>query len=249
MNNITNSLVSKVQTNSSIKIVNIGKRFRFLWALKDISIEIDKNTIVGLVGSNGAGKSTLLNVLGTIITPTTGTIDIFGKNIRKNSENIRKNLVLFSYHSFLYDELTGLENLLFWSKLYNLKRKIVIVNLEEFILKKAKDFGVNWLERPVKELSTGMRKKIDFLRILLIKPELILLDEPFSGMDSKNISSFVDELLKLQDKSTIIIASHNLDLVSSLCKEVFILKKGRIIHNIKKENLSGKSLKTIIQDT
>ncbi|OLS22454.1 MAG: Daunorubicin/doxorubicin resistance ATP-binding protein DrrA [Candidatus Heimdallarchaeota archaeon LC_3] len=250
MNNITKTIVLNEQTNKSIKIYNMGKRYRFLWALRNISLEIEKNTISGLVGSNGAGKSTLLNVLGTIISPTTGFIEIFGKDIKKNTENIRSNMVLFSYHSFLYDELTGYENLLFWSKLYDLGKNLMINDLQEYILSKAKDFGVeNWLERPVKELSTGMRKKVDFLRILLIKPKLILLDEPFSGMDPKNISSFVDELLKLKDKSTIIIASHNLDLVSSLCKEVFVLKKGKLIQNLNRENLSSKILRTIILDS
>ncbi|MHA1991765.1 MAG: ABC transporter ATP-binding protein [Candidatus Hodarchaeales archaeon] len=230
-----------------IRVQNLGKRYKFLWALRGISLNFGKNTITGLVGANGAGKSTLLNLLGTIVTPTVGSITIFNQDVREKAEELRKKIGLFSYHSFLYDELTGWENLLFWCKLYDVQKNIKSISINQFISEKAEKFGIiNWLERPIRDLSTGMRKKVDFLRILLIKPNLILLDEPFSGMDPKNISSFLKELEDLQKSSTIVIASHNLDLMINLCDNIHILKKGKVSESVVKGAITGKDLKKIL---
>jgi ABC-type multidrug transport system ATPase subunit len=236
--------------NNFIRVHNLGKRYRFLWALRGISLTFGKNTITGLVGANGAGKSTLLNLLGTIITPTVGSITIFNQDVKEKAEELRKKIGLFSYHSFLYEELTGWENLLFWCKLYDIQKDIKDISLRDFVSEKAEKFGIiNWLERPVRELSTGMRKKVDFLRILLIKPNLILLDEPFSGMDPKNISSFLKELKDLQKSSTIIIASHNLDLMINICDDIHILRNGKVSESLVKGTLTGTDLKKILTDS
>ena len=218
----------------AIKLVNVYKRFKYLLAANNVNFEIKKNEIVALIGPNGAGKSTILNLIAGVIKPTHGTVILNNENIISRTSDMKKKIILFSYYSFLYDDLTGLENLEFWLKLYNItKHKEENISLREYILKKADQFGIkNWLARPVQELSTGMRKKIDFMRAILIEPEFLLLDEPFSGMDPKNIEFFINVIKNYRERGTICIVSHDLDIISSLCDRVFIITKGKIVDQI-----------------
>ena len=214
---------------------NLGKRYNFLWALKKVSFEIEKGSIIGVIGPNGSGKSTLLQLLANVIDPTIGSLSIFGRSIKTKSERLRKETVLYSYYSFFYDDLNGIDNLIFWSKLYHIKIPKEYSSLKSYILSRAKDFGVDkWLYRPIRELSTGMRKKVEFLRILLIQPKLILLDEPFSGMDQKNREQFLTKILELKNHSTIFLASHDVNLVSKITDITLCLQKGILVNIIEK---------------
>ena len=219
-----------------IKMQNVSKRFMYLLAANNVSIDIHKNELIAFIGPNGAGKSTILNLIAGVIKPTLGKIYINNQDILYHTPDLKKKIILFSYYSFLYDDLTGLENLVFWLKLYGIKKhEKRNISLEEYILQEAEQFGIkNWLARPVHELSTGMRKKIDFMRAILIEPEFLLLDEPFSGMDPKNISFFIEIIknYKKLNKGTICIVSHDLDIISSLCDRVFIINKGKILDEL-----------------
>ncbi len=180
-------------------------------------------------------SSIILNLIAGVIKPTRGTVQINNENILNHISDFKKNIILFSYYSFLYDDLTGLENLIFWLKLYDCRQHINRnMSLKDYILDRAEQFGIkNWLLRPVHELSTGMRKKIDFLRAILIEPEFLLLDEPFSGMDPKNIDFFIKIIEEYKNKGTICIVSHNIDIISSLCDRVFVINKGKVIDQVK----------------
>lgn len=217
-----------------IKLEKVYKRFKFLLAANNINLEIDKNEIVAFIGPNGAGKSTILNLIAGVIKPTHGLLKINNENILHHTSDLKKNIILFSYYSFLYDDLTGLENLEFWLKLYDIqKHKTLHLSLKEYILQEAEQFGIkNWLARPVRELSTGMRKKIDFMRAILIEPEFLLLDEPFSGMDPKNINFFIKVIEQYREKGTVCIVSHNINIISALCDRVIVISRGRIIDQV-----------------
>ena len=191
-----------------------------------------------------------MNLIAGVIKNKQGEVKIKNINILKNTSDFKKNIILFSYYSFLYDDLTGLENLLFWLKLYDCqKHKAMNMTLKDYILDKGQQFGIkNWLYRPVRELSTGMRKKIDFMRAILIEPEFLLLDEPFSGMDPKNIEFFVKIIQDYRNKGTICIVSHDIDINSSLSDRVLIINKGRLIEqvvidkNLSREQIESKLL-------
>lgn len=234
---MTNDAVSSV-----IKLEKVSKRFKYLLAANNVSFEIQKNEIIAFIGPNGAGKSTILNLIAGVIKPTYGIVSIYNKNILEHTSDLKKNIILFSYYSFLYDDLTGLENLEFWLKLYDSKKhKQQNISLKDFILKEAEQFGIkNWLLRPVRELSTGMRKKIDFMRAILIEPEVLLLDEPFSGMDPKNIDFFINVIQRYRKKGTICIVSHNIDIISALCDRVFIINKGKIVDQVLLKDITSR---------
>ncbi len=224
-----------------IKLEKIYKRFKFLLAANNVNLEIYKNEIVAFIGPNGAGKSTILNLIAGVIKPTHGILKINNENILQHTSELKKNIILFSYYSFLYDDLTGLENLEFWLKLYAIKKHVDLnLTLREYILQEAEQFGIkNWLLRPVHELSTGMRKKIDFMRAILIEPEFLLLDEPFSGMDPKNISFFIKIIENYRSKGTVCIVSHNIDIISRVCDRVFVVNKGRLVDQVILSELSS----------
>ena len=227
---------------SVIKLDKVSKRFKYLLAANNISLEIQKNEIIGLIGPNGAGKSTILNLIAGVIKPTYGIVFINNKNILSHTSNLKKKIILFSYYSFLYDDLTGLENLEFWLKLYGInKHKDQNISLRDYILQEAEVFGIkNWLLRPVRELSTGMRKKVDFMRAILIEPEFLLLDEPFSGMDPKNIDFFIKVIQMYHEKGTVCIVSHNIDIISALCDRVFIINKGKIVDQVVLKDITSR---------
>lgn len=217
---------------SAIEVINCSKRYKYLLALNNINLQVNNNEIIGIIGPNGAGKTTLLNIIAGIVKPSKGAV-LYNGGINfsgKNSE-LRRLIVLYSYKSFLYDNLTGLENLEFWSKLYNNHKFLDNKKIKQKIIELASSNGMkNWLDRPIHELSTGMRKKIEFLRILLVNPEIVLLDEPFSGMDPKNIELFIKLIRELN--CTICIVSHNLKTLLEVCNKIIILKNGKIIDKL-----------------
>jgi ABC-type multidrug transport system ATPase subunit len=228
----------------TISARHLGKRYQYLWALSKVSFDIYQGEIIGIIGPNGAGKSTLLNIIATILTPTTGELYIANQNVKHKSEQIRNNIGLISYNSFLYDNLTARENLIFWASLHQKKPWMFEqLTIHEYISKFAKEFAFEyWLERPVRELSTGMRKKVDFIRVLLSKPGIILLDEPFSGLDSKNSHQFITKIKEMAITGTILIASHDLAILTKLCTRVLLLKKGILGKIYSREELTLENL-------
>ena len=184
-----------------------------------------------------------MNLIAGVIKPTLGKITINNnKDMQHHSDELKKKIILFSYYSFLYDDLTGLENLEFWYKLYNItKHKEKSLSIEDYIFQSASQYGIkNWLSRPVHELSTGMRKKIDFIRAVLIEPEFLLLDEPFSGMDPKNSSFFINIIENYRNLGTTCIVSHNIEILSSLCDRIFVINKGKISDIIIAKDMTNK---------
>ena len=226
-----------------IKLEKVSKRFKFLLAANNINLDIYKHEVIGFIGPNGAGKSTVLNLIAGVIKPSTGTVFINNIPLAEHGTELKKKTILFSYYSFLYDDLTGLENLEFWFKLYDKDKNInTQMSVKETILQTAEQYGIkNWLLRPVHELSTGMRKKIDFMRAILIEPEFLLLDEPFSGMDPKNISFFRNIIDDYRGKGTTLIVSHNIEILSSLCDRIFIIAKGKISDEINAKDMKDKN--------
>lgn len=175
------------------------------------------------MGPNGAGKSTLLKIIATHVSPTSGVIRIRGKNPYSESEDVRKIVGFVGHGSFLYDELTVKENLLFYGKLFSVDEPkfhdlINLLNLK------------NWYEAPVKRLSHGLRKRADIARALIHDPDLILLDEPFAGLDAETRSLLVD-YFKDQRKKTLMLSSHSVDWAKQLCRRGIFLDKGTIVQD------------------
>ena len=177
-----------------IEILGITKKFKDMEVLKGIELKVKDGEILGLLGENGAGKSTLLRIISTMLKPSSGTAKINGFDLISEPEKVRKNIgILFGSEVGLYERLTPRENLEYFASLSDMTKEEVIsrVNflIEKFEIKK-------YSERPVGELSKGMKQKVAIARSIVHNPSVMLFDEPDSGLDfkaSRTVLNFMEE--------------------------------------------------------
>ena len=231
--------------NNLINVVNLVKTFDEQSVIKNISFNVKKNSIVGILGKNGAGKTTLLGMLLGLITPTKGDIFILGKNLKLNKKEILSEINFQSPYVDLPKKMTVEQNLSFYSRLYGVKNfNIVIENLVDDL--KIGDL----IKKNYGSLSAGQKTKINLCKALLNKPKLLLLDEPTASLDPETSIFIRNYLLEYQKKnsSSILITSHNLDEVQAMCSNIILLKSGEIVSegNIK-QILKNYNYKTLIE--
>ena len=231
--------------NNLINVVNLVKNFDEQSVIKNISFNVKKNSIVGILGKNGAGKTTLLGMLLGLITPTKGDIFILGKNLKLNKKEILSEINFQSPYVDLPKKMTVEQNLSFYSRLYGVKNfNIVIENLVDDL--KIRDL----IKKNYGSLSAGQKTKINLCKALLNKPKLLLLDEPTASLDPETSIFIRNYLLEYQKKnsSSILITSHNLDEVQAMCSNIILLKSGEIVSegNIK-QILKNHNYKTLIE--
>ena len=231
--------------NNLINVVNLVKNFDEQSVIKNISFNVKKNSIVGILGKNGAGKTTLLGMLLGLITPTKGDIFILGKNLKLSKKEILSEINFQSPYVDLPKKMTVEQNLSFYSRLYGVKNfNIVIENLVDDL--KIGDL----IKKNYGSLSAGQKTKINLCKALLNKPKLLLLDEPTASLDPETSIFIRNYLLEYQKKnnSSILITSHNLNEVQAMCSNIILLKSGEIVSegNIK-QILKNHNYKTLIE--
>lgn len=217
-----------------IEIHEVSKQFKdkkkFVTALKHVSFSVKEGQVTGLLGENGAGKTTLLRTIATLLTPTEGTVTVGGYDTIKNPEEIKKQIgVLFGGETGLYDRLTARENLEYFASLYGLGKHETKVRIEDL----SKMFGMrDYLDRKVNGFSKGMRQKVAIARTLIHNPDIILFDEPTTGLDitSSNVFRQLVHQLK-RERKTIIFSSHIMEEVSMLCDSVAMMHKGELVYH------------------
>ncbi|MFX0205093.1 MAG: ATP-binding cassette domain-containing protein [Candidatus Hodarchaeota archaeon] len=208
-----------------VKLSNISKVYGFIYALNNVDLTIKEGETIGFLVNNGAGKSTLLKLISLLIKPTTGKIELFGNVVEDDQHLLKREIGTLLSHSFFYEDLTGRENLEFFLKV-NGRTK----NPENIIDKAVKQLRLKFfIDRPTHELSTGMAKKLELLRITLPDlPRLVLLDEPFTGLDVENRQFIKTVITNRKSDTTVIICSHDFKSISQVCSKVYYLEKGRI---------------------
>lgn len=209
----------------AIEVENLTKYYGKVKAVDNISFEIEKGKICGILGPNGSGKTTTIKSICNLIIPDKGNIKIFGKDNKKSAEHIS---AVFEGTRNLYWRLTPKENLRYFAGIRGLGgRKIennIDILLDKFNLTDKKDVMVN-------NLSRGMQQKVAIAMTLICDTEIILLDEPTLGLD---VQSFIDIKDMLADiassmNKTILLSTHNMNLVQDICDDVVILNKGKVI--------------------
>ncbi|MGE6256352.1 ATP-binding cassette domain-containing protein [Heyndrickxia sporothermodurans] len=223
-----------------IEIHGVTKKFKdrkvYVTALKHVSFTVKKGQVVGLLGENGAGKTTLLRTIATLLTPTEGHVSVDGNDTVKNESEIKKRIgVLFGGETGLYDRLTAYENLKYFSTLYGLSIHETKVRINDL----AKMFGMkDYLNRKVGGFSKGMRQKVAIARTIIHNPDIILFDEPTTGLDitSSNVFRQLVHQLKREGK-TIVFSSHIMEEVSMLCDSVAMMHKGELVYHGDLEDL------------
>ncbi len=211
----------------AIEVQHLKKYFKKVKAVDDISFYVEKGDLFAFLGPNGAGKSTTIRVLTTLAAPTSGKVRISGYDIVKESKKVRSKIGLVSDKLILYDRLTVMENIFFFSNLYGLKKSLILERAERLL--KILDIW-EFRDRLVDKLSTGMKQKVNIARALIPEPDILFLDEPTLGLDpftTKKIRNFISELNK--KGKTIILTTHILHEVELLANKVAIINKGKII--------------------
>ena len=203
-----------------VKLVDVTKNFGHIKALKGISISFTKGQKTSLLGPNGAGKSTLLRIIATQMVPSSGQVWIMGKDAQQNRIEAKKNIGVVGHRSFLYDELTVLENLRFYGDFVDVDEPEYDRVLEITDI-------TRWSDTKAGHLSYGLRKRADISRALLGDPPILLLDEFFAGLDQETSSALSDYMQGLKDQ-TIITTSHTPKLINSFCDRTVHIRGGLI---------------------
>ena len=212
----------------AIKTINLTKVFKGIEVINNVSINVKKGEIYGLLGANGAGKTTLMRIITNLVKPTTGEVEVFDSAMNNKSyETLKRIGSIIEYPAF-YDKLTARENLELHCEYMGYHNKEDI----EKVLKMVKLTSNN--TKVVKEFSLGMKQRLGLARAIVTKPELLILDEPINGLDPEGIRE-IRELLKLLCKEygiTILISSHILSEIEQIADTIGVLSEGRLIKEI-----------------
>lgn len=205
---------------SIIKVENVIKQFGRFAALRGVSAEFDLGRFHAILGDNGAGKTTLLRALAGLAQPTHGSISIFGKSPQVACRDIG----YMAHPSLLYDEMSGMENLRYFARLYGISRDS---RCEEAIRSVGLDPG---LTRGVGQYSQGMRQRMSLARAILNEPKILLLDEPFSNVDVNSAREMVGLLKDMRDSGkTIFVVTHQATLLEGVADEFIWMQAGQIV--------------------
>lgn len=218
----------------TLTVTEITKSFGEFYAVKDLSLEVEAGQIFGLLGPNGAGKTTTIRMIMAIILPDRGEIRIF------HQPNTLKTLEQVGYlpeERGLYKKMKVLDILKFFGELKGMKKAEMARAIPEWLER----FELSdWQDKKVEDLSRGMQQKLQIIATLLHRPKLIILDEPFIGLDPVNTTLVKDVLLELREEgATIIFSTHLMEQVEKLCDAICLINKGESVlqgrlHDVKK---------------
>jgi sodium transport system ATP-binding protein len=231
-----------------LDIQNLTKQFGEITAVNNVSFNVKKGEIFGLLGENGAGKTTTLRLLATMLQPTSGTALMAGYDLVREPEKVRRRIgILFGGESGLYDRLTASENIEYFGRLNNMDERALKKRIEEL----TRVFNMEeYINRRAGKFSKGMKQKVAFARSIVHNPDIMLFDEPTSGLDVSAIRNVHEFIMSCKEEGkTIILSSHTMSEVEKLCDRIGIIHKGKLvaqgtIAQLSKEH-NGKSLEEI----
>ncbi len=205
-----------------LKLENVTKYYDDFLAVDNLSFDVKEGEIFGLLGVNGAGKTTTFRMILNLIEPTSGNITLDGKKI---DYSVTDKIGFLTEERSLLTKLTVKEQCLYYGTLKGMEKEDILKKMKTLLEK----FGVPEYEnKKIKELSKGNQQKIQFITSIINEPKLLILDEPFSGLDPFNVELFKNEIVEMSKKGSIIIfSSHRMEHVELFCKKIVILLKGK----------------------
>jgi len=240
------------RTVAAVELRGVSKRFRTRpggapWrrgalvektALHALDLEMSAAGITGIIGVNGSGKSTLIRILATLMVPDTGTARVFGNDVVREAETVRRHINRVSVEAAFFKELSPWENLLYAARLYGTvldarpRAESVLLRL---------GLSVDAMDRPMKQLSRGQQQKVAIARSFLTSPSLLLMDEPTTGLDphSKRDVQRLIAMLRDEREVTIVLCTHDLAEAEALCERIVILEAGAVVADAPPAELCG----------
>lgn len=207
-----------------LKLENVTKYYGDFKAVDNLSFEVKEGEIFGLLGVNGAGKTTTFRMIMGLLECSNGSITLDGKKI---DYNVTDKIGFLTEERSLLTKLTVREQCLYYGILKGMKEEDILKRLEELLAK----FEISeYVDKKIKELSKGNQQKIQFITAIINNPRLLILDEPFSGLDPFNVELFKKEIIEMSKKgSMIIFSSHRMEHVELFCKKLVVLLKGKTV--------------------
>jgi len=237
--------------SNAIEVKDIVKKFGDFTAVNGINFEVKDGEIFGLLGPNGAGKSTLIRMMVTLLPPTSGTAIINGFDVVKKADDVRRSIGVIPQAMTSVLELTVYENLLIFAKLYGVPRDTRSRLIAELL---AAVELTQWADKPVKNLSGGMRRRVEIARGLVHEPRVFFLDEPTTGLDPVSRTAVWGMLRKIKSQRdlTVLITTHYMDEADKLCDRIAIVDHGKLVAldspEALKASIPGRAPETVTLD-
>jgi ABC-2 type transport system ATP-binding protein len=219
-------------------------------ALDGLNLDVNEGTVLGILGPNGAGKTTTVRILSTLLRPDSGRATVAGIDVRKNPEKVREVIGLSGQYAAVDEILTGYDNLVMFGELYHLGKKQAVVRAHELLER----FGLTEAaKRPIKTYSGGMRRRLDLAASLIVKPKVLFLDEPTTGLDPRgrqDMWGVIEELVK--DGVTLLLTTQYLEEADQLADEIAVIDTGKVIargtSDQLKKQVGGERLEIIVEN-
>jgi ABC-2 type transport system ATP-binding protein len=219
----------------SIQIKGVSKYYGQQAALQTVSLEVKKGEIVGFLGPNGAGKSTLMKIITTYLTADEGQVEVCQENVEENPLSVRQKVGYLAEHNPLYLEMYIKEYLGFMADLYGCSKERVSDMIEQTGLSQEQ-------HKKIGELSKGYRQRVGLAAALIHEPEVLILDEPTTGLDPNQLVE-IRNLIKNSGKNkTVMLSTHIMQEVEKICNRVIIINKGKIVADEQLESLKAKKV-------
>lgn len=224
-------------TLQSVQVSKITKRYGFHRALGGVDLQLRAGSLCALLGPNGAGKSTLLGILATLVRPTSGRISyLTASGDEPRGRQLRRQIGVLAHASFMYSGLSGLENLRFYGRLYGVSD----IDARARSLLDQVGLDPKARERAAGTYSRGMVQRLALARALLHEPSILLLDEPFTGLDRTGASALATALADAKESQRIILViTHDFEPIAGLTDHIVVLRRGKVAHEDRRENAIG----------
>jgi ABC-2 type transport system ATP-binding protein len=207
---------------SILQIENISKSYGEIKAVQDVSFNVEKGRIYGVLGPNGAGKTTTIRMIMNILIPDSGKISLFEQSM---SDALKKRIGYLPEERGLYAKMKVIDMLAFLGQLHDLTHKEAVEKSKKWL--NTLDLS-EWQEKKVEELSKGMQQKVQFIGTVMHDPDLIILDEPFTGLDPINAQVIKNIMMQLREAGkAIMFSTHLMDAAEKLCDDILLINKGR----------------------
>jgi heme exporter protein A len=210
--------------SAALDLDHVSRRFGSTRALDDVELHVPRGAAVALLGPNGAGKTTMIRVCATLLRPSHGAVRILGLDAAREGRAVRRRIAMLGHDSWLYPDLSPRENLRVYARLFG------IADPQARITALLERLGITgWSHRPVRALSRGLLQRCALARVLLHDPELLFLDEPFTGLDLDARELLCAVLREAHERgATVVMSTHDLGLGLTLCSTAVVLVRGRI---------------------
>ncbi len=237
-------MTEEQQHTLALEVRDLTRAFGVRKALDGVSLELPVGAFLSIFGPNGAGKTTLVKVLTTLLNPSSGSARVLGRDVVSDAVELRTHIGLISHNPLLYPDLTAEENLLFFAEMYGVDDPRVRVSE----LLEAVELDHRRLDL-TRTFSRGMLQRLSIARALLHRPEVIFLDEPYSGLDPHAMDILDGLIAQIRDSHTFVMISHDLDKGLELCSHALILAKGRVVLYEPREAIDDASFRQTYRST